>query len=1271
MKKIGLFFATAVMIMLFTFSASALAENGQCGDDVYWSFDNSTDTLVISGKGDMWDYSYQSSFSGSDINEIIIEDGITSIGKNAFYNCLKLHTVTIPYSVTKIGEDAFDSCKYIEVHYAGTEKQWYEIAFADGNEPLTEAERKYFALDSTGKCGDNVYWTFDESTGELVLSGTGYIYEYLGYDSPFCYNSEIKNIIIGNGITEIGRCAFDYSSFESVTIGINVKYIGDCAFAGCDFLKDVYFAGTQEQWNEIVIDGGNESLTNATIHFAGCNHEYTEDVTEDGRICYTCILCGDYYEEEYFPEECNHEYTEEITEDGRICYTCMLCGDYYEEEYFPEECNHEYTEEITEDGRICYTCILCGDYYEECNHEYTEEIIVDCLMGYTCIFCGDYYEDYNHEYTDEITEDGRICYTCLLCGDYYEECNHEYTEEIIGDGLIGYTCILCGDYFEEEYIPEECGHENIVIDKGYSPLCTDAGLTDGKHCADCGEVLVAQEIIPATGKHSWILFHQSSVLCQLCGRGGTSADYANSLYRSGVCGDGVSWELNAGILTISGTGKIYDYLNDVAPWEYCFVVDYGNIIPPTRIHTVVIESGVTYIGKNLFRNSSGIKSITLPVSVTSVGEGAFFGCTNLADVYYDGVESQWNEINIAVGNNNLINAMIHFPDCDEHKNISEHPLQDATCTAKGYTEGCYCVDCSNWVSGHEIIQATGHIDENKDELCDFCGEKILGIVNSGLCGYDVEWKRYENNKLVVSGTGKMFDYAPDVPEYVSGTDIIIKHTSPLKEDNVIIEEGVTYIGQFSFFSCGLQNITIPYSVTSIGSGAFMFCSGLTDVYYAGTKEQWNKIAIGTQNECLTNATIHFAPCNHENTEVYPQKDATCTESGHTSSTYCYDCETWIEGREEIAALGHSYETAATKATCTTDGYTTYTCSICGDSYVADEVKSEGHSYESVVTKATCTTDGYTTYTCSACGDSYVADEVKAEGHSYDDGVINPEPTCNDAGVKTFTCGNCGDTYTEAVSAKGHKEVDVPGYDATCENAGLTAGTKCSVCGEFTVAQKEIPALGHKEIIDPAVAPTCTEKGLTEGKHCETCGETLVAQEVADALGHSYEKAVTAPTCTEKGYTTYTCKGCGHSYKGDYVGTKTHNYIATVTRPATHLTEGIKTLTCSDCGDSYDEKIAKIKEHSYYVSYKVDPTCETDGYTVYLCECDDSYNGDIIPATGHDYDGDICKNCNKSKVDNCSCNCHKGGFSGLIWKILRIFYKLFGMNKICECGVAHY
>lgn len=76
---------------------------------------------------------------------------------------------------------------------------------------------------------------------------------------------------------------------------------------------------------------------------------------------------------------------------------------------------------------------------------------------------------------------------------------------------------------------------------------------------------------------------------------------------------------------------------------------------------------------------------------------------------------------------------------------------------------------------------------------------------------------------------------------------------------------------------------------------------------------------------------------------------------------------------------HTYNEEVTAATCTEDGYTTYTCS-CGDTYVDNKVNAKGHNYAKKVTAATCTKKGYTTYTCS-CGDSYVSNYVNPS-HSY-------------------------------------------------------------------------------------------------------------------------------------------------------------------------------------------------------------------------------------------------------------------------------------------------
>ena len=147
---------------------------------------------------------------------------------------------------------------------------------------------------------------------------------------------------------------------------------------------------------------------------------------------------------------------------------------------------------------------------------------------------------------------------------------------------------------------------------------------------------------------------------------------------------------------------------------------------------------------------------------------------------------------------------------------------------------------------------------------------------------------------------------------------------------------------------------------------------------------------------------------------------------------------------------HEYDEVVTAPTCTEEGYTTYTCIYCGDSYKANYVAALGHtagadadcenaqvctvcgaelkpalghSYDAVVTAPDCVNGGYTTYTCSVCGDNYIADEVPALGHNYTSEVTKA-PTCTEDGVMTYTCGNCGDTYTEAIPATGHMLGDV-------------------------------------------------------------------------------------------------------------------------------------------------------------------------------------------------------------------------------------------------------
>ncbi len=156
---------------------------------------------------------------------------------------------------------------------------------------------------------------------------------------------------------------------------------------------------------------------------------------------------------------------------------------------------------------------------------------------------------------------------------------------------------------------------------------------------------------------------------------------------------------------------------------------------------------------------------------------------------------------------------------------------------------------------------------------------------------------------------------------------------------------------------------------------------------------------------------------------------------------------------------HDYIAHVTAPTCTTRGYTTYTCA-CGDTYIDDYVNAKGHSYAATVTQPTCTAQGYTTHAC-ACGDTYINDYVNAKGHSYTTYLSDGNATYEADGTKTAFCDHgCGttDTITDMGSMLVHSGITFKSFtvskvnDATYNAYGKMAnGTKVfSFLNEITV-----------------------------------------------------------------------------------------------------------------------------------------------------------------------------------------------------------------------------
>ena len=268
--------------------------------------------------------------------------------------------------------------------------------------------------------------------------------------------------------------------------------------------------------------------------------------------------------------------------------------------------------------------------------------------------------------------------------------------------------------------------------------------------------------------------------------------------------------------------------------------------------------------------------------------------------------------------------------------------------------------------------------------------------------------------------------------------------------------------------------------------------------------------------------------------------ATCGEAGsYDEVIYCTVCgEELNRTHHTVDALPHTYVEKVDKAaTCEEAGSKTLTCSVCGDAKT-EVIDALGHNEISYEAKApTCTAIGWDAYVkCSRC-DYTTYNELPVVPHNYEEKVTAPD--CLNGGYTTYTCTGCAKTYTGNVTeATGHKENAVV-TSPDCLNGGYTTYT-CTVCGA-TRTGDVTEALGHKEETVEGKAATCLEAGLTNGKKCSVCQLTLEEQKEIPALGHDYDVTVENATCTTAGLKTFDCKNCDHAYTEEIPASGSHNF----------------------------------------------------------------------------------------------------------------------------------
>ena len=261
-------------------------KTGNCGDNLTYSLDDAG-TLTISGTGAMYDYNATPPnnispwFQNLNIARVILNDGVSSVGASAFRGCYKIPTVSLPNSLTSIGYDAFDGCSGItDITLPQNLSEIGGYAFGSVNftsieipDSVTSIEQYTFA-----NCKKLEQITLSSNTLSIGEGAFNSCSSLAAIELPesitnidrfaFWNCSSLDNVTLPSGITAIKENTFlNCTSLSTISIPASVVSIGPSAFYGCSTLKDVYFSGSQSQWDSITIDAyQNDPLKSAVIH---------------------------------------------------------------------------------------------------------------------------------------------------------------------------------------------------------------------------------------------------------------------------------------------------------------------------------------------------------------------------------------------------------------------------------------------------------------------------------------------------------------------------------------------------------------------------------------------------------------------------------------------------------------------------------------------------------------------------------------------------------------------------------------------------------------------------------------------------------------------------------------------------------------------------------------------------------------------------------------------------------------------------------------------
>ncbi len=779
---------------------------------------------------------------------------VAGIGKGAFNGCKSLKDIEMHSGIHKLDQDAFEGLdsivfnEYDNGFYIGYKGNPYLVLVKAKNTNITSCKIPsgtmiiyHFAFANCKKL-EVIEADMTRARWESLLKGDKWD-NNIGNYVVYCTDDE--------SVAEHEHSFTNYKFDNNATCTEDGTQTAKCDY--CNATNTVVELGTARHIFGKYVSNNDATCTEYGTSSAKCERCDTIDIS---------------YNRSYPPlghDITVHEgKTATCTEIGWSEYeTCSRCDHSTYEEI--SALGHSYTMVGYDSANHWNTCIRCAEKNNVENHSFDGAGRCDC--GYGC----------DHQVGTAATCKKQA--TCSICGNLY-------------GGLAEHTSV------------------NV---SAVAATCTESGLTEGTKCSVCNIVLTPQRIVSAKG-HSWgdyvsnndATCTEDGTKTAVCNRTdcketdtlidiGTKLQHSFTNYVSnkdaqiGVDGTKTAKCDGCDITdTIQDVGSAKTYSNGLEftlnyDEESYSVTGIGTctdadlIIPPTHenllvtrisayafyddclgVTSITIPDSVTSIGECAFFGCTGLTSITIPNSVTIIGEGAFGNCISLSEVYIRDIAA-W--CNIDFCGYNVPSPLNLGTSCKLYLNgtvITELVIPEGVTEIPAYA---FCgqssitsvkIPASVTKIGEKAFYSCGHLTEVYiSDIAAWCNIDFdIYSSHSPLLGY--KDNLYFNNALITELV--IPEGVTEIPAYAFyGQSSIISVTIP---------NSVTSIGSYAFQHCsGITNISISNNVTSIGISAFSRCTNLNyneydNAYYIGNENNPYAVLMKEKDTSITSCEIN-------------------------------------------------------------------------------------------------------------------------------------------------------------------------------------------------------------------------------------------------------------------------------------------------------------------------------------------------------------------------------------------------------------------------------